>query len=102
MRYALFLLLSLSSFYSSFASHIRAADIYAERISAAQYKIVLTIYTDADRVNEIEELDETSALLYFGKNGNPKESPAPIEVPRTSKEAVQSPSVFKNVFEYIL
>jgi len=95
----LLVVLAISFSSVSFGSHIKAADIYAVRISSLQYKIVLTVYTDADRVGEFEELDETEAILYFNGNDSEKD-PKPITVPRKEKTKIQSPSVFKNVFEY--
>ena len=71
----------------SFGSHIKAADIYAVRISSLQYKIILTVYTDADRVGEFEELDETDAILYFNGNDSEKD-PKPITVPRKEKTKI--------------
>lgn len=82
------------------ASHIRAADIYAIRKSSLVYEIVLTVYTDANRVTQNEALDESEAVLYFNNNFDADKDPAPVVVPRTLKEQIQNPSVFKNVFRY--
>lgn len=85
-----------------FATHIRAADITAERIGLTQYKIRLSVYTDynnvKDNLNSQNPIDVETLTIGFGNQSNPLDE---VDVKRKSVKQIVSGETFENIYELV-
>ncbi len=97
--FVLFLAFFCSNLY---ATHIRAADISAEKISATRYKIILKVYTDyanvKDNSSSNNPIDVEKLKIGFGDQKAPL---AEINITRKSVTEIVPNETFENIYETV-
>ena len=95
-RLLLFISISLLTFQASFATHLRAGEITARRVSATSltYRVTLTTYTD--QINGLQANEaQNNVTFYFGLSSNQNIS---YEVSRKRRVLINS-STMLNVYD---
>ena len=95
-RLLLFISISLLTFQTSFATHLRAGEITARRVSATSltYRVTLTTYTD--QINGLQANEaQNNVTFYFGLSSNQNIS---YEVSRKRRVLINS-STMLNVYD---
>jgi gliding motility-associated-like protein len=100
-RFLTLLLVSLFAFNEAHATHIRAGEITAKRISntTLTYRVTLTTYTDEINGKAANDGQET-VFFYFGLSSNQIESAEVRRKSRTQISASTVVNVYDTVFTY--